>query len=886
MECQHCQQHAHPLAPLFKLELGQGQDTTPTARGILNLSKAQLSAAQTRALGRGLKFIPAPSKVNREPLLEAVSKFDRRIRLTHFFAGRENEHTYNPNDLQHKFKHPSKWSPPDTAPEISQILEDLKDKVQTAKLQNPEPNIPKEELQGLRNLKQNPDIIIKPADKGAGTVIMDRDAYIFEAEKQLNNPKHYRHLDEPIYPQTAKKIATILKNLFEQEFITEDMLDFLMPDQEPRPRQFYLLPKIHKEKEKWTLSNRMPPGRPIVSDCSSESYAVSAYVDHFLLPLSTSHPSYLKNTTHFLQTLQSHTIPQDSLLITIDVDALYTNIPNDSGIQAVKEAFQNSPDPTRPDRAILELLELTLKSNDFTFNNQWYLQIFGTAMGKIYAPNYANIFMAKWEHEALAKCHLQPLLYKRYLDDIFMIWTHGKEAFNNFFQILNSHDDSIKLKFEIHDTEVNFLDTTVYKGPRFQREGLLDHKVYIKPTDTQQLLHKHSYHPKHTFKGLIKSQILRYQRICNNQDDLEEACKQLFAALQPRLYSKRFLRHIKNSTLHPPEEKPTGCSLGCRKPTCKLCPYVPLANTVVSSHSQKDIPLHTYQDCDSRNGIYYLRCGACEKGYVGETKNSFRVRLTQHLSDINTAKPTALAQHFQENENGCELIHLEVYFLETFEKLPEEYKNKSRRLERERFWTQKLEAFQPHGFNVIPKPLENPVLPLVIPYSNTAIQISKMARDAFDQLRAKFPKAFHQRFLPAYKRNPNIADQLVSAKLAPTTLGAQEAPRTVNPLSTQPAHPTSKPDTSNKHQGTGGQLPPSPPCNTTQTTQELIAAPFLFWGPISPKPGDKIWPHPLPDNPTTPPLTPQTQETHTTTPKTIRIAVPLNQITFDLTNSP
>ena len=67
---------------------------------------------------------------------------------------------------------------------------------------------------------------------------------------------------------------------------------------------------------------------------------------------------------------------------------------------------------------------------------------------------------------------------------------------------------------------MHFLDTVVYKGKRFKETGTFDTKVYFKPTDTLELLHNKSHHPNHTFKGLIKSQILRYVRICNNKQDV------------------------------------------------------------------------------------------------------------------------------------------------------------------------------------------------------------------------------------------------------------------------------------------------------------------------------------------------------------------------------
>ena len=50
---------------------------------------------------------------------------------------------------------------------------------------------------------------------------------------------------------------------------------------------------------------------------------------------------------------------------------------------------------------MMDLLKLSLENNDFIFNDDWCLQISGTSMGKKFAPNYANILMAKWEEEAL-----------------------------------------------------------------------------------------------------------------------------------------------------------------------------------------------------------------------------------------------------------------------------------------------------------------------------------------------------------------------------------------------------------------------------------------------------------------------------------------------------
>lgn len=61
----------------------------------------------------------------------------------------------------------------------------------------------------------------------------------------------------------------------------------------------------------------------------------------------------------------------------------------------MRNCFNKYPDTSRPDEAILELFELSLTCNDFEFGGEFYLQ--GTAMGKKFAPAYANIHMAQRE---------------------------------------------------------------------------------------------------------------------------------------------------------------------------------------------------------------------------------------------------------------------------------------------------------------------------------------------------------------------------------------------------------------------------------------------------------------------------------------------------------
>ena len=94
------------------------------------------------------------------------------------------------------------------------------------------------------------------------------------------------------------------------------------------------------------------------------------------------------------------------ILITFDVKSLYTNIPNDHGIQACVDMLnENNIITSELKQSVIEILSLILNKNSFAFNNEHFLQIHGTAMGSSMAPTYGNIFMAIWNGSFSTKHH-------------------------------------------------------------------------------------------------------------------------------------------------------------------------------------------------------------------------------------------------------------------------------------------------------------------------------------------------------------------------------------------------------------------------------------------------------------------------------------------------
>ena len=117
-------------------------------------------------------------------------------------------------------------------------------------------------------------------------------------------------------------------------------------------------------------------------------------------------PSFLKDTSELINELGNLPVEPDTILVTIDVKSLYTCIPHQEDIEACREALHSTleSNPTRPDVNVLMcLLEIVLKNNAFEFNNKFYKQLQGTAMGTKLAPAYANIFMGKLEYSKFSQ---------------------------------------------------------------------------------------------------------------------------------------------------------------------------------------------------------------------------------------------------------------------------------------------------------------------------------------------------------------------------------------------------------------------------------------------------------------------------------------------------
>ena len=260
--------------------------------------------------------------------------------------------------------------------------------------------------------------------------------------------------------------------------------------------------------------------RPIVSAIDGPTDKLSRFVDNIIRPLVPSLPSYIKDTTDMLIKLRDlgH-IPSTAILCTMDVSALYTNIPQQEGVASCLKAIQHPPKgvltPHPPLEIVSFLMKTILERNCFQFNGRFYLQTTGTAMGTAMAPSYANLFMGELERKLLMSSQYQPHAWYRFIDDIFFVWTNTAEALEAFTTHCNNHHPTIKFTKECSVDKVPFLDLEIKL-----ENNRLTTRTYHKPTDAHNYLHFKSNHPGHQKKGRPYAQFLRMVRNCIHVKDI------------------------------------------------------------------------------------------------------------------------------------------------------------------------------------------------------------------------------------------------------------------------------------------------------------------------------------------------------------------------------
>ena len=129
---------------------------------------------------------------------------------------------------------------------------------------------------------------------------------------------------------------------------------------------------------------------------------ISSYLDKIMAPIVKTLSYYIKDSQHALEIFRDFNfLGQNKLVFTMDITSLYTVIPNDEGLRALKHFFDQRTVKEPSSETLLRLAELVLTLNCFSFGGNYYKQTNGVAMDTKMGPSYANLFVGFIEHHFL-----------------------------------------------------------------------------------------------------------------------------------------------------------------------------------------------------------------------------------------------------------------------------------------------------------------------------------------------------------------------------------------------------------------------------------------------------------------------------------------------------
>ena len=189
--------------------------------------------------------------------------------------------------------------------------------------------------------------------------------------RQLSDTSFYAKVDKDLTLINQNIVKNTINDLIAKQELPATAKNLIITT--PRTSCIYFLPKIHKPNN---------PGRPIVSACSCPTELISSYLDKIMAPIVKTLPSYIKDSQHALEIFRDFSfLDQNKLIFTMDITSLYTVIPNDEGLRALKHFSDQRTVKEPSSEALLRTAELVLAFNCFSFCGNYHNQTNGVAMG-------------------------------------------------------------------------------------------------------------------------------------------------------------------------------------------------------------------------------------------------------------------------------------------------------------------------------------------------------------------------------------------------------------------------------------------------------------------------------------------------------------------------
>ena len=385
-----------------------------------------------------------------------------------------------------------------------QIFTDSLEKILTECHASHPPSVQLKEINNLRNKIKATRTVIRRTDKSNVFHLGKSDDYRVKVQAYMTKTKAYQELGEtnPL-ESLVERTNSFLRDLLVNKHITQRHYEKLnVNKEEAKIAHLCFLPKTHKPRT---------PLRPIMSGLKSPTTAISRWLDGLLRPLfdRLASETTIANVTQLIKQVErwsAQYLTLATLSITMDVTDLYTMIPQEGGIRALKRLIEASGLKQIDGVGkgiILALVRFVMNNNYFYLDGSYYKQIRGGAMGSPLTLTLANAYMyfveqpiAKWANRTCS-------LYYSYIDDLFIMSNVHMDILTGLVHFWNRLDENIELSEAIGPI-AEYLNIRMGN-----EEGRLVSEVYHKPSHEPYFLPFTSVHNEHIKKNIPFGALVR-----------------------------------------------------------------------------------------------------------------------------------------------------------------------------------------------------------------------------------------------------------------------------------------------------------------------------------------------------------------------------------------
>ena len=537
---------------------------------VLNFSDIPLPTEAKLYLAKGTGFV-TPRKPDRDRLHFDVREFVRSIAWrAHHNKNREDGDDINTNHQTNDFPKSlyikrTGW-PQNLQPGIEELKTELKHFIDQLELSTPQSNLTTAETRGqnwCKSMVRLGKLVFTKADKGGSVLVMNPEDVDTAIKSELNKQDSYTKLATDPNDQILQQQRSMIENLISGGSFNSEILENITGHTERggklRKTCFktktgipYPLFKIHKLEADQIRDKKIPPSRLVHALTQSPTTRLEKYIAHHFGEVSRNYSKdeYIKDTSDFLHQIKDLVLDTNDLLFTMDVKALYPSMRQDIALRSVEAALEEDTTLAQNIKSgMVTSIDFCLQNSTLQYRGEFFRAIKGVPTGGSISRPLADTFLKYLKmflKENIADWDILIKLWKRYIDDIFGVWSGTEEEFQDFVKILNSKAATFGIEFtgEV-GRELSFLDVLVEIKQTEDGTIAVGTSLYKKPTDNRSFLQRNSYHPPHVFKSVPYSQLLRAKTICSDETTFNEAADDIILDLKKSGYNEQELENIR-----------------------------------------------------------------------------------------------------------------------------------------------------------------------------------------------------------------------------------------------------------------------------------------------------------------------------------------------------